>query len=180
MSATQKRGVTWPSVSQSGTSQKRWLISCFLVALFTIKEDGLFKTNTVKCKSCTLRARFDSPSSCLSIWEQKCIKKAPGSVPLTSWYWSYISQRKLFQYNAFYLVTKVVKALIRLWAFRYWSRAFIELNIHNQFIIIFGGITDELHFVLDKLTSLKVSLASIEVYTKLKKPWQFRNVSRKR
>ena len=39
----------------------------------------------------------------------------------------------------------------------------------NQFISIFRGITEELHFVLDKRTSLKVSLASIEVYTKLKK-----------
>ena len=47
----------------------------------------------------------------------------------------------------------------------------------NQFITIFRGITEELHFVLDKRTSLKVSLASIKVYTKLKKR-QFRNVSR--
>ena len=46
----------------------------------------------------------------------------------------------------------------------------------NQFITIFRGITEELHFVLDKRTSLKVSLASIEVYTKLKKR-QFRNFS---
>ena len=47
-------------------------------------------------------------------------------------YKSYINKRKLLEYNTFYFVTIVFKALIRLWIFRYWSRSFIELNIHYQ------------------------------------------------
>ena len=37
----------------------------------------------------------------------------------------YVNKRKLLEYNTFYFVTIVVKALIRLWIFRYQSRSFI-------------------------------------------------------
>ena len=65
-------------------------------------------------------------------------------------YKSYINKRELLQINTFYLVTIIVKPF----ACGFFDTSVgLSLNLMftiNQFIIIFPGIKEELHFVFDK------------------------------
>ena len=65
-------------------------------------------------------------------------------------YKSYMNKRELLQYNTFYLVTITVKPF----ACRLLDTVVgLSLNLMftiNQFMMIFRGITEELHFVFDK------------------------------
>lgn len=94
-----------------------------------------------------------------------------------------MNKRKLFEYNTFYFVTIVFKALIRLWIFRYWSRSFIELNIHYQSIynyLWWNYWRATLSFGWTCIINV-VGKHWRQAYTKLqlKKRWEFRNVSKR-